>query len=67
MTNTELTLDQLSAIAGASRFTTNPIKANEQMYADGKLFTYDQLKTFYGRVSMNLSERVPGYEPKYDL
>ena len=67
MTNTELTLDQLTSIAGASPFTTNPIKAREQMYEDGKLFTYDQLKTYYGRISMNLSERVPGYTPKYDL
>ena len=67
MTNTELTLNQLQDIAGGSSFTTNPIEAKEQMYKDGKLFTYDELKWLYGRISMNLSERVPGYTPKYDL
>ena len=67
MTNTELTLDQLFAINGASPFTTNPIKAQEQAYEDGKLFTYDELKMYYGRISMKLSERVPGYTPKYDF
>jgi len=67
MTNTELTLDQLSAVAGASPFTTNPAKAQEQMFEDQRLFTYDELKMYYGKICMKISERVPGFQPKYNL
>ena len=67
MTNTELTLNQLQDIAGGSPFTTNPIQAKEQMYEDGRLFTYDELKTYYGEICMQRAERIPGYQPKYDF
>ena len=36
MTVTELTLDQLQHIAGASSFTSNPVAAQEDMFASGR-------------------------------
>ena len=67
MTNTELRLDQLQGISGGSPFTTNPVKAQEQMFEDQRLFTPDELKMYYGKICEQRSERVPGFQPKYDL
>ena len=36
MTVTELTLDQLQHTAGASSFTSNPVAAQEDMFASGR-------------------------------
>ena len=67
MTVTELTLDQLQHIAGASSLTSNPVAAHEARFASGRLFTPDELKMYYGKICEQRSERVPGFQPKYDL
>ena len=50
MTVTELTLDQLQHIAGASSLTSNPVAAQEARFASGRLFTPDELKMYVGRI-----------------
>ena len=66
MTVTELTLDQLQHIAGASSLTSNPVAAHEARFASGRLFTPDELKI----CSEGLCRNVPngeGYQPTYSL
>ena len=67
MTVTELTLDQLQHIAGALSFTSNPVAAQEDMFASGRLFTPDELKMYVGRILLKRSQRLEGYQPTYSL
>ena len=67
MTDNELTLDQLREAVGASPFTSNPVAAQEEMFANGRLFTPDELKMYYGRIMLKRSQRIEGHQPKYDL
>ena len=67
MTVTELTLDQLQHIAGALSFTSNPVAAQEDMFASGRLFPPDELKMYVGRILLKCSQRLVGYQPKYSL
>ena len=67
MTVTELTLDQLQHIAGASSFTSNPVAAQEDMFASGRLLTPNELKIYVRRIMLKRSQRLGGYQPKYSL
>jgi len=64
MTVTELTLDPLLHIAGASSFTSNPVAAQEDMFASGRLFTPNELKMVYGRIMLKRCKWIEGYQPK---
>ena len=66
-TNRELNLTQLNAIAGATWLTTNPVQAQEEMFARGRLFTPDELKMYYGRIMEQRSNRQAGFQPDFSL